>query len=74
MDVDTDQSYPVYVMCPKCGELSIQESTEYPIVCCNISGMTFGTGKCCLCNIPIVVEPECLDLCLVCQFATTHIK
>lgn len=73
MDVD-NEPYTVYVMCPKCGEVSLQQSNEYPIVCCNLPGMTFGTGKCCRCNIPIPVDSEQLDLCFICQFATTHIK
>lgn len=71
MDIDT--SYNVYVMCPKCNELSLQKSDEYPIVCCNIPGMTFGTGKCCRCYIPIPVNPEALDLCITCSMATLRI-
>lgn len=74
MDIDGEESYNVYVMCPKCNELSIQKSNEYPIVCCNIPGMTFGSGKCCRCGIPIMVNFEALDLCLECQLATMVIK
>lgn len=64
----------IYIMCPKCGELSQQYANEYPIVCCGIPGMTFGTGKCCRCQESIKKDPEQLDLCFTCRLSTMHIN
>jgi hypothetical protein len=64
----------VYVQCPRCSELALQKSNEYPIVCCNTPGLTFGTGKCSRCNCEIPVNPEQFDLCLSCHLFTTIIK
>lgn len=73
IDVDTETEKRVWVMCPKCNEILLQKADEYPVVCCGIPGMTFGTGKCCRCNVPIAVDYEKLDLCLNCKLAMMSI-
>lgn len=72
--MDIDEPYDVYIMCPKCKELSIQKSNDYPIVCCNTPGMTFGSGKCCKCYQSIPINPETLDLCITCSITTLSIS
>ena len=72
MDIDIEP-VNVYVMCPKCNELSIQKSNEYPIVCCNIPGMTFGSGKCSRCSVPILKDNSNLDICLTCSMLYLNI-
>lgn len=64
----------IYVYCPRCNELNLQKRNEYPIVCCGIAGMTFGKGECCLCHVPLPVDPETLDICITCQMSSLTIR
>jgi len=73
IDVDTETEKRVWIMCPKCNELALQKLNEYPIVCCGIPGMTFGTGRCCRCYVPIEVNYEKIDLCLNCDMALLNL-
>lgn len=71
--MDADQEAQVYVMCPRCQEISLQGSIEYPLVCCNMPGMTYGTGRCCRCLTSIPVDKENLDFCLICRMSMLDI-
>ena len=75
MDIDSEPtSRDVWIVCPKCNEITMQNANEYPIVCCNIPGMTFGAGRCCRCLTPMERDPEKIDLCLTCQLGMMTIK
>ena len=75
MEVDSESlDHNICIICPRCNEITIQKAGEYPIVCCNIPGMTFGSGRCCRCFTTINKDPEKIDLCLTCNLATMNIK
>ncbi len=73
MDIDDCSSRRVYVLCPKCQELNLQEAYEYPFICCNIPGITFGSGRCCRCFINIPIDIETPDFCLTCQLMNMNL-
>lgn len=64
----------IYIYCPRCTEITLQKRDEYPIVCCNISGLTFGKGYCCCCNLSIPIDYENFDMCLTCRMASISIR
>ena len=75
MDIDDATPIPrVYVLCPRCQELNLQYSDEYPIVCCGVPGITFGAGRCSRCCSAICVDKEEMDLCLTCRLMMMDIS
>lgn len=69
MDLDIDTAENIYVWCPKCGECSLQKKGEYPLICCNQPGLTFGNTMCCRCFTTLNPETiEEIDLCITCRF------
>jgi hypothetical protein len=79
MDIDIDSppfkepnqthfEQPVtYVYCPRCMQLHTKIASTLNPVCCSLSTISFGTGKCSICNNSIPIENS-KDICYICAF------
>ena len=57
----------IYVYCPSCGQLHTKKAGEFNPICCCLTTISYGTGRCSICNGSIPIENS-KDICYTCAF------